>query len=257
MGGTALIGYTGFVGAVLDRQYRFDDRYNSSNIDKIRGKSYHLVFCAGARAEKWRANTDPEADWRNLTLLMEALAESEIGDLVLISTVDVYPDPVGVDEETPIEAKVNHPYGKHRYEFERFCIEHFSSTVVRLPGLFGPGLKKNVIYDLLNNNGVDQIHADSIFQFYDLKHLRRDIDLARRHAIRLINIATEPSSVAEIAREALGVDFGNRPSGRRPGRYDMRSIYASLYGGRSGYLYDRMQVFTDLREFVRTYPSGR
>jgi len=257
MGRTALIGYSGFVGGELDRQYRFDDRYNSSNIHEIRGKSYDLVFCAGARAEKWRANADPEADWRNLTLLMGALGESTVGDLVLISTIDVYPDPVGVDEGTPIDPEANHPYGRHRYEFERFCVERFSSIVVRLPGLFGPGLKKNVIYDFLNNKGVEQIHAGSVFQFYNLGYLKRDIDLTRRHAIRVINIATEPISVAEIAKETLGIDFVNRPSGKSPSRYDMRSMYASLYGGRDGYLYDRAQVFADLREFVRNYPSGR
>jgi hypothetical protein len=35
---TALIGYTGFIGSNLARQFDFDDFYNSKNIDDIAGK---------------------------------------------------------------------------------------------------------------------------------------------------------------------------------------------------------------------------
>ena len=58
---TALIGYTGFVGSNLLRQRPFDACFNSSNIDQIAGRSFDLVVCCGARAEKWKANADPEA----------------------------------------------------------------------------------------------------------------------------------------------------------------------------------------------------
>ncbi|MDX1744434.1 MAG: hypothetical protein R3324_00725, partial [Halobacteriales archaeon] len=110
----ALIGHTGFVGGNLDRQVRFDDRYNSSNIERIRGRRYDLVVCAGAPGEKWRANRYPERDAASIGRLRECLAEVEVGHLLLISTVDVYPDPVGVDEDSPIDPSELHPYGLHR-----------------------------------------------------------------------------------------------------------------------------------------------
>ena len=41
--------------------------------------------------------------------------------------------------------------------FEDFCVRTFAGcVVVRLPGLFGEGLKKNVLYDLLNDNRLDR-----------------------------------------------------------------------------------------------------
>ena len=52
---TALIGYSGFVGGNLLRQRSFDACFNSSNIEAIAGRSFDLVVCAGAPAEKWKA----------------------------------------------------------------------------------------------------------------------------------------------------------------------------------------------------------
>src|SRR3954462_10163963 len=97
----ALIGATGFVGGTLLRQSSFSDLYHSRNIDEIRGRSYDLVVCAGARAEKWKANQDPETDRAAIARLSRPLAEARRGVGVLISTIDVYPEPVAVDEDTP------------------------------------------------------------------------------------------------------------------------------------------------------------
>src|SRR3989304_6365199 len=111
----ALIGSTGFVGRNLARQTVFDDAYHSTNIGEIAGKSYDVVVCAGAPAAKWIANREPERDWHNLQRLMRCLGQVETGRLILISTVDVYPDPVGVDEASPIDPQKVTAYGRHRY----------------------------------------------------------------------------------------------------------------------------------------------
>lgn len=121
--------------------------------------------------------------------------------------------------------------------------------VVRLPGLFGEGLKKNAIYDLLHGNETHKIHHRSAFQFYDLEHLWRDIGVALHHGLSLVNFATEPVTIADVAQAAFGMEFKNDP-GTPPAGYDMRSRYAECYGGRDGYLYDRNAVLSDLREFV-------
>ena len=39
----ALIGYTGFVGSNLQAQIKFDDFYNSKNIQDIKDKEYDVV----------------------------------------------------------------------------------------------------------------------------------------------------------------------------------------------------------------------
>jgi nucleoside-diphosphate-sugar epimerase len=252
----ALIGHTGFVGGILERAHPFEGTYNSANIESIRGASYDLVVCAGAPAEKWRANQDPEADLANLSRLMRCLEEVEADHLVLVSTVDVYPMPRGVDEDTPIDSEGGTPYGRHRLMLERLCAGLFDSTVVRLPALFGPGLKKNAIFDLINDNRVHLINPGSTFQFYNLSNLWADIGRIREAGLRLVNIATEPLSMRDVAREAFGLDFEN-PAAPPPAHYDFRSLHAERLGGRDGYLYDRGQVMADLADFVRVERGRR
>ena len=112
-----------------------------------------------------------------------------------------------------------------------------------------PGLKKNVVYDLLHGNEVHKIHASGVFQFYNLGRLWPNIQTALAAGLTLVNFATEPVSVRDVAREAFGIDFTNDP-GAKPARYDMRSRHAGLFGGRGSYLYSREQVLAELRGFV-------
>ena len=251
----ALIGYTGFVGGTLLRQRPFDFLYNSKNIDDIAGRAFDLVVCAAAPAEKWKANKYPEDDLKNIKRLMSNLERVEVGECILISTVDVYPAPIAVDEQTVIHMDECHPYGKHRYMLEQMISARFRSTIIRLPGLFGSGLKKNIIYDLIHANNVGQVHADSVFQFYDLRNLWSDVAKARQHGLKVVNFATEPVSVRALARLAFGIEFKNTPDGN-PAQYDFRSLYAPIFGGHGGYLYDQSQVLSSLKRFVEAQPMG-
>lgn len=246
---SALIGSSGFVGSHLLRQAPFDATYTSRNIEDIAGHTYDLVVCAGAPAAKWIANREPERDRDNLHRLMDCMRRANARQVVLISTVDVYAHPRGVNEDSPIDAAVLQPYGRHRFELERFIAGEFDSVTIRLPGLFGTGLKKNAIYDLLHGNDLDKIHCDGVFQFYDLENLWKDIQVAQRHRLRLVNFATEPTSVRELAREAFGIDFHNTTAASPPA-YDVTSRHAGLYGGSAGYLYDRQRVLAAMRTFV-------
>ena len=231
------------------RQASFEGLYNSTNIEDIAGRSYDVIVCSGAPAEKWKANKEPDRDREVLGRLTDALVRAEARKVVLISTVDVYPVPSGVDEATVIDEEQAQPYGKHRRELERAIAARFDTLIVRLPGLFGTGLKKNIIFDFLHGNRVDQVHADSVFQFYHLDMLWRDIGIARDRGLDLVNFATEPVSVREVARRAFGLDFDNAPPSA-PARYDVRSHHASTWGGHRGYLRDREEVLTALRGFV-------
>lgn len=248
---SAIIGSTGFVGGNLMRQVSFDAAYHSKNIEAIAGKSYDLVVCAGAPAAKWLANRDPDADLANIQRLIDCLGRVTVRTFILVSTVDVYPHPVGVDEASAIDDHRLHAYGRHRLLLERFVTATFETMTVRLPGLFGPGLKKNVVYDLLHGNLVDQIHPDGSFQFYDLGRLWADIERARQARLTLVNFATAPTTVREVAREAFGIDLDHRVE-LTPASYDVRSRHASALGGANGYLCSREQVLAALKNFVET-----
>jgi len=252
---SALIGYTGFVGGNLSRQHAFDCLYNSKNIEEIAGREFDLVVCAGAPAEKWKANQDPTADWQSIERLAKALTKAQVEKLILISTVDVYGNPQSVNEDD--EPQNDSAYGAHRLRLEQILSERFSSLIVRLPGLFGTGLKKNAIYDLLHNIRVERIDSRGVYQFYGLDTLWRDIRIAQEAGLSLVNFATEPVAIHEVAQVAFGKDFHNEvlPS---PPRYDMWTRHARLYNGGDKYLQTKTEVLNAIRAFiVREQQQGK
>lgn len=147
----ALVGCTGFVGATLARARPFDGLFHSRNIDEIAGQAFDLVVCAGAPASMWAANQDPEADLASLGRLADRLSRVETDRLVLISTIAVFADPADRPTEHGARYETAAAYGKHRRALEERLCERFARCLVlRLPALFGPGLKKNFVFDLLN-----------------------------------------------------------------------------------------------------------
>jgi nucleoside-diphosphate-sugar epimerase len=253
----ALIGHTGFVGGNLKAQAHYDDLYNTSNIESIADRKYDLIVCAGAPAAKWIANREPAADLRSIERLKYALQKVEADKFVLISSVDVYPRPIDVDETTPIDYAALQPYGKHRLMLEDFVAQRFhGASILRLPGLFGPGIKKNVVFDFLNDNRLDLVHQDGVFQFYDLANLQRDVQTCLDARLPLVNFATEPVSTREVAEQAFGRAFENTLPPPAP-HYDLRTVHAHVFGRRGPYIASRDEVLFSMKRFVQTQRSAR
>lgn len=251
----ALIGYTGFVGSTLMKQTQFDELYRSTNINDIKGKKFDLVVCAGAPAQKWIANADPQGDREKIDSLIACLDSIECDNFILISTVDVFKTPDNVDENTPIDVQDLHAYGLNRYRLEQFVEKRFSRhVIVRLPGLVGPGLRKNIIFDFLNDNSVEKIESRNVFQFYPMVNLWFDINTALENNIRLIHLTSEPVSVAQIAREGFGFDFSIQQAAS-PVSYDMRSLYGSLFGGGTHYQYSVKETLQAVRHYAQSEPK--
>jgi nucleoside-diphosphate-sugar epimerase len=246
---SALIGYTGFVGSNLLRQRTFDACFNSSNIDQINGRSFDLVVCCGARAEKWKANADPAADLDNIERLARALSNVNATKLVLISTVDVFLNPVGVDEDSPTPMTGLHAYGRNRRRLEQIVAGRFDAHVVRLPGLYGAGLKKNTIYDLMHDNDIHKIDSRGVFQFYDVSRLWLDVQSAMDNEIPLVHLPPEPVSVSDVARAAFGIEFTNEVS-PTVARYDIHTKYGPLFGGDGPYTQAKIAELAGIAAFV-------
>src|SRR5207249_2496635 len=178
----------------------------------------------------WKANRDPDSDALAIRRLMETLAQVQAKKFVLVSTVEVYPRPEMVDEDAPIDPAAGTPYGRNRRELELFCLERFGATVLRLPLLFGPGLNKNVLYDLLIDHEVQNLHPDGVFQYYAVAHLWRDANIALERALPVLNLACEPIPTRELALRCFGRELTQYPSAP-PTIYDVRSKHAPLWGG--------------------------
>ena len=257
MTGSALIGSTGFVGGTLARQRAFTDGFNSKNFQDMRGRHFDEMVCAGVAAVKWKANREPEADRAGIAALEDVLRTVTAEKFILISTIDVYPQTVGADELTALGGIPNHAYGAHRLAFEDFCAARFPKCfIVRLPALFGAGLRKNILFDLLNDNCLEMINPDSSFQYYDLRELTRDIELAVRQDVRFLNLFTEPVATREI----LTRFFPDKAVGAKPGaeaHYDLGTVHAALWARTGRYCRDKATVLTQMEAFVRDERARR
>lgn len=149
----ALVGYTGFVGSNIYAAAgnEITAVYNSKNIEEAFGTNPDLLIYAGLRAEKYLANNAPEKDMDLIRQAEDNITKINPKRLVLISTIDVFKVPKGVDENSPIDIENLHPYGYNRYQLELWVREKYpDALIIRLPGLFGRNIKKNFIYDFIN-----------------------------------------------------------------------------------------------------------
>jgi hypothetical protein len=254
----ALIGFSGFVGSTLLKQARFESQYRSTNIDDIEGGVFEFVVCAGAPAQKWIANREPEADLQKINGLIAHLKTIHSKKFILISTVDVFKNPIGVNENTLVDKMGLHAYGLHRRLLEEFVESHFEHhLIVRLPGLVGPGLRKNVIFDFLNHNNIDAIDSRGRFQFYPMVNLWADIQIALGAGLKLVHLTAEPVSVADISSLGYGKTFENvigNVVGSVPATYDMRTCHAQVFGVSSNYQYGARETIQAVRAYAQSEP---
>lgn len=253
----ALVGCTGFVGSTLRKQAKFEGLYHSANIGDIHGEDFDILVCAAAPAQKWLANKNPEEDYRKISCLIENLKKVRCERFVLISTVDVFRNPVRVYEDSEACDEDLHPYGKHRLLLEKFVVSHFANhLIVRLPGLVGPGLRKNVVFDFLNSNNLHAIDSRSIYQFYPIVNLWFDIQVSLKAGLPLIHLTAEPVSVKDVAKLGFGIHF-EQELDQTPAIYDFRSKYAYLFGGQKDYQYTLRESIQAIRYYAQSEPVAK
>ncbi|MBQ0727310.1 MAG: NAD(P)-dependent oxidoreductase [Thalassolituus oleivorans] len=248
----ALIGFTGFVGSTLLRQNQFHEVYRSTNIHEILNREFDLLVCAAAPAQKWIANREPVNDQKNINSLINHLRTIKCKKFILISTVDVFKEPIGVDEYTPVEEAGLHPYGLHRRLLEKFVEVQFPQhLIVRLPGLVGPGLRKNVIFDFLNNNNLHMIESRGIYQFYPMVNLWYDIQKALEAGLSLVHLTAEPISIANVSLQGFGQPF-TQTLANVPACYDMQTRHAEIFGSNNQYQYSVQDTIQAIRAYAQS-----
>jgi len=241
----ALIGHTGFVGGNLLKSFDFNELYNSKNIDDIEGKKIDQLFIAAPSAVKWLANKKPIDDLSSIQNILEKLQKVDAKEVILFSTVDVYGD--NVKEELNESYTLNldiHPYGRNRAIFESYIKSMFEAKIIRLPALFGENLKKNIIFDLLNDKMLENISLKTSFQWFDLSDLKEVVEKVTNEKISLFNCVTEPISTEEI----IDFFFSEKKylcKGSSTAQYHLTSLYCE-----KGYMYDKENMLSKLRSFL-------
>ena len=248
----ALIGHTGFIGGALLADGGFTHGFDSSDLADMRGARFDEVVCAGIPAVKWLANKEPALDRAAIEALLRVLENVRVGRFVLISTVDVYPDPsLPLDETAVLEGLPNHSYGSHRYLVEQFVTGLYPNhAIVRLPALFGDGLKKNALFDLLHDNQVDRLDPAAEFQWYPLRRLPGDLVRIAGAGLRVVNLVSEPIALSTVIARFFPTAKPGAETSSAP-RYALRTRYAPLFGGVAPYIMGQSLVLVAMGDFIR------
>mgnify|MGYP001062379181 FL=1 len=144
-----LVGSTGFVGGNLRAKHTFAAVCHSSDIAAQYGTQPDLCVYAGVPAAMFLANADPEADMEVMRTARENLRKIAPKSLVLISSIAVFADSRGRCEDDAPDTDGLPAYGRNRLQLEQWVREDFNDAlIVRLPALYGAGLKKNFLFDL-------------------------------------------------------------------------------------------------------------
>lgn len=205
---SVLIGFNGFVGSNLDHR-KYDLLVNSRNSSSLRNQHFDRVLCCGFTGTKYIANENPMEDWNKIAGLLEILMTISCSRMTLISTIDIYE---------------SNPYGRHRKRIEEILLEKFKDRcrIVRLPGIYGRNLKKNALFDLINQHELGKICLQDQYQWYDLGDLETDL----RVELPLMELFPEPLTIGELNShifkysEALFSKTKTRHYERRPYVYD-------------------------------------
>jgi hypothetical protein len=246
-----LIGNTGLVGSTLCGDITFNLKFNSSNLHEFIEKVVDgdELYLSCLPATKWLVNKNVTKDFENMINIIDIIKTKKYSKVILISTIDVYNSSKLKSNEDVIPIINNLNYGNNRYLFE-LLVKEFVKTndlkIFRLPALFNKRIKKNILYDLINNNNLESVNSNSSFQWYNLDNLHKDIEiLSHQYPNEMIfNLFTEPIESMDIIN--LFPHNINKVS-----HLDTKIIYDfTTKFNKTGYHNTKEQVLTDIKNLI-------
>ncbi len=248
----AIVGAKGFIGSNLAKFFINCEGYTRENISNLKTSKTKTIILAAAPAKKWKANKYPVEDMNEVKNVYDSIAGIKAQNCILISTIDIFPTNYEFDEDSIPPTTFVQGYGNNRAWLETRIRERFERTlVVRLPGMYGLGLKKNILFDLQQKrsdikfpNPLDE------FQWLDVQDLGYLICIAYNQNLETLNVSTEPTIIGEIAKSVFGFELEAKIE--NPILYRMSSKYVSqMIGKNSPYFFDREEVFLKVREWKK------
>jgi hypothetical protein len=244
-----LIGYNGFVGANILKNFNIQKKFNRKNIIKIHKYNFNNLFCAAPSSLKFYANKYPKGDRNNILKLINFLKQVKCKKFILISTIDVYNNKTNSNEDTQIIEKKNCCYGQNRRKLEKFIINKFEDYhILRLPNLIGDNLKKNIVYDIINNKNIFS-NTDNIQQWYNLKNLKKDLKIILDNKIKCINLVSEPFPIKMILKKNI---FKKKINNYSRLEYNIKSKYSYLFNNKK-YIYSKKEILSDILNFIKKH----
>lgn len=168
-----VIGGQGFVGSAFVR-YLQKEKIDHCVIEKGNyshciDKKFDVLINANGNSKKFLAIENPKQEFsETVSSVHKSLLDFKYSLYVHCSTVDVYnsfQDPAFNSENATINISSISKYGLHKLLAE-ILVRNYAKAwlILRFGGFVGPGLKKNSIFDILNNLPL-RVNIDSAYQY--------------------------------------------------------------------------------------------
>ena len=237
-----IIGAKGFVGSAFPRLFSRlgleNIQVTRENYKELRGTASDVVIEASGNSKKFLAEQDPIQEFGvSVSHRMHSLHDFPGKVHIQLSSVDVYnklDSRSATSERSSICIEKLSHYGFHKLISEEI-VRHYAPKwiILRLGGMLGPGLRKNPVYDIINNLPL-RIHPDSKYQFITTDRVAEIIwDLYQNgHINQVFNIcgdgSVSPREIARLANVELNLDL--LPTNKDPRNVDINiSKISTLY----------------------------
>lgn len=167
-----VLGGNGFVGSAFARLFESQNVpyqiISRENYQSLAGSSCDLLINANGNSKKFLGREDPKWEFEaSVTSVRNSLVDFQFKKYLFLSTSDIYPDcsnPELTHENSRPDPAAQSTYGFHKYLAEQ-CVQHAAPDwlIIRMGGFVGPGLKKNAVFDILNDQPL-WVHPNSEFQ---------------------------------------------------------------------------------------------
>jgi len=242
----SLVGYSGFIGQQLMKDYgrEIGNIYNSKNIKHLGDMAHDTLIIAAPSATKWQANKNPKEDLAKVSKLINALKDVQAKEVIHISTCDVFDYSKGNRNFELDETFSDQPYSKHRRLLED-AVKGLNYRILRLPTVYGQGMKKNIFFDLITKNYdyLDTVNPHNQLQWINVDLVQQMIGFVQTQDIKVLNCATQPITNQEV------FDLFKYKSKNYAEKaeivYDMKTTYNHW-----NYLISKKDVLEDMRVFI-------
>jgi nucleoside-diphosphate-sugar epimerase len=242
----SLVGYSGFIGQQLMRDYekQIGNIYNSKNIHKLPDINHDTLIIAAPSAVKWQANKNPQDDLAKVSRLIEAVKASTANEVIHLSTCDIFDYSKGNRNFELDETFSDQPYSNHRRLLED-AVKGLNYRILRLPTVYGHGMKKNILFDLITRNYdyLDTVNPHNQLQWINVNLVQQMIRFVQTQDIKVLNCATQPITNQEV------FDLFKYKSKNYVEKadvvYDMKTTYNHW-----NYLISKKDILEDMRVFI-------
>lgn len=176
-----IIGGRGFIGSAITRFCKEKsiphEVIHRENYADFIGGACEILINANGNSKKYLVIEKPIEEFdASVRSVRETLEDFTAKTYVHLSSCDVYPDcssPETTSENQEIDITQQSKYGFHKYLAEQ-CVQNNAKNwlILRMGGFVGPGIKKNPIFDILNDKPL-WLDPESELQYMHTDHLAK------------------------------------------------------------------------------------